>query len=64
MMAHGTPLLLLHGFAASSAIWRPTMAALAGRRCVAFDWPGFGHAAHLERQAWFNAVVADFLGRP
>lgn len=42
MMAHGTSLLLLHGFAASSAIWRPTMAALAGRRCVAFDWPGFG----------------------
>lgn len=41
-MASGTPLLLLHGFGASSAIWRPTMAALADRRCVAFDWPGFG----------------------
>jgi pimeloyl-ACP methyl ester carboxylesterase len=26
--------------------------------------PGCGHAAHLEREDWFNAVVADFLDQP
>lgn len=41
-MSRETPLLLLHGFGASSAIWRPTTAVLGDRRCVAFDWPGFG----------------------
>lgn len=45
------PLLLLHGFSDSADTWRPLLAELSrrGRRALAVDMPGFGHAARLDR---------------
>ena len=43
---HGAPLLLLHGYAESSLMWRPLMPSLAERfTVVAPDLPGIGDSA-------------------
>jgi pimeloyl-ACP methyl ester carboxylesterase len=46
----GPPLLLLHGFADSADTWRRALDLLGrrGRRAVAVDLPGYGHADPLE----------------
>jgi pimeloyl-ACP methyl ester carboxylesterase len=42
----GTPLILLHGYAETSRMWRPIMPALADRfRVIAPDLPGIGESA-------------------
>jgi pimeloyl-ACP methyl ester carboxylesterase len=42
---HGTPLILLHGYAETSRMWRPIMPALAGRfTVIAPDLPGIGES--------------------
>jgi pimeloyl-ACP methyl ester carboxylesterase len=48
----GPPLILLHGWGDSADCWRPLLPELArrGRRAVAFDMPGFGEAARLDRE--------------
>src|SRR6202049_3792914 len=43
---HGAPLLLLHGYAETSLIWRPLMPSLAERfTVIAPDLPGIGDSA-------------------
>ena len=46
------PLILLHGWGDSADCWRPLMPQLErrGRRAIAFDMPGFGEAARLDRE--------------
>jgi pimeloyl-ACP methyl ester carboxylesterase len=46
----GPSILLLHGFTDSADTWRPVLTALAGagRRAVAVDLPGQGHAPPLQ----------------
>jgi pimeloyl-ACP methyl ester carboxylesterase len=46
----GPPVVLLHGFADSADTWRRSLDLLArrGRRAVAVDLPGYGHADLLE----------------
>ena len=43
-------LVLLHGWSDSADTWRPLLAELAtrGRRAIAVDLPGFGHATRLQ----------------
>jgi pimeloyl-ACP methyl ester carboxylesterase len=42
---HGEPLLLLHGWGASSKFWKENIPPLAAHyRVIAFDWPGFGNS--------------------
>src|SRR5580700_8081380 len=43
---HGTPLILLHGYAETSRMWRPIMPALAKRfTVIAPDLPGIGESS-------------------
>src|ERR1700746_3260006 len=43
---HGAPLLLLHGYAETSLMWRPLMPSLAERfTVIAPDLPGIGDSA-------------------
>jgi pimeloyl-ACP methyl ester carboxylesterase len=43
---HGTPLILLHGYAETSLMWKPIIPALAGRfTMIAPDLPGIGDSA-------------------
>lgn len=43
---HGAPLVLLHGYAETSRMWRPIMPLLAERfRVIAPDLPGIGDSA-------------------
>lgn len=43
---HGTPLILLHGYAETSLMWKPIIPALAARfRVIAPDLPGIGDSA-------------------
>jgi pimeloyl-ACP methyl ester carboxylesterase len=67
----GFPLLLLHGFGASTLLWEPVLPELAHhRRVVAIDLHGFGWterpkepaAYTLEGQARMILAVADRLG--
>ncbi len=68
----GTPVLLLHGFPETSAMWTPLLDALArdGHRAVAFDQRGYSPMARpdaVEDYAVWNLVadvlaVADRLG--
>jgi pimeloyl-ACP methyl ester carboxylesterase len=46
------PLILLHGWGDSADCWRPLLPELErrGRRAIAFDMPGFGEAARLDRE--------------
>ncbi|GIW01403.1 alpha/beta fold hydrolase [Roseiflexus sp.] len=66
---HGPPLILLHGWAASSRYWLITLAALsADFRVYALDLPGFGDSPALPepgtvaRQAQTVLEFADALG--
>ena len=47
----GPGIVLLHGWGDSADTWRPLLAELAaiGRRAIAADLPGFGHASGLAR---------------
>ena len=52
----GTPLVLLHGFAASIFTWREVLQPLAARRhVVAFDRPAFGLTERPMRETWGDA---------
>jgi pimeloyl-ACP methyl ester carboxylesterase len=46
---YGPGIVLLHGWGDSADTWRPLLAelGLCGRRAIAVDLPGFGHAARL-----------------
>jgi pimeloyl-ACP methyl ester carboxylesterase len=50
---HAPGIVLLHGWGDSADTWRPLLAQLAsvGRRAIAVDLPGFGHASGLARGA-------------
>jgi len=57
-----TPLLLTHGYSASSAMWRPNLPALAGKRqVVTWDIRGHGRSASPSEPARYSeaASVAD-----
>ena len=66
----GPAFLLLHGFTDSADTWRPVMTELAaaGRRSVAVDLPGQGHAPPLEQPIFQNldaftaAFVTEYAG--
>jgi pimeloyl-ACP methyl ester carboxylesterase len=67
---HGTPVLLMHGFAGSAEEWRPTVARLAaaGYRAIAVDNLGFGRSAKpadapysLQLSARLHAGILDAL---
>jgi 3-oxoadipate enol-lactonase len=46
--AGGVPLVLLHGVGSDRSVWRAQLAALsAGRRVLAFDYPGYGDSAFV-----------------
>ena len=49
----GPGIVLLHGWGDSADTWRPLLAELAasGRRAIAVDLPGFGHATRLAEGA-------------
>lgn len=49
----GPSMVLLHGFSDSADCWRLLLEQCArrGRRAVAYDMPGFGQAARLDREA-------------
>src|SRR3954465_12564638 len=49
----GPGIVLLHGWGDSADTWRPLLAELAasGRRAIAVDLPGFGHATRLAKGA-------------
>ena len=65
----GAPLVLLHGWGASSELFAPILDALApGRRLILPDWPGFGGTAEppepwaaRDYAAWVMALL-DRLG--
>jgi len=59
----GPGIVLLHGWGESAETWRPLLAVLAraGRRAVAVDLPGFGHASGLEPGA-ILPQFDDFAG--
>ncbi|MFT4011730.1 MAG: alpha/beta fold hydrolase [Nocardioidaceae bacterium] len=61
----GPPILLLHGFTDSADTWRRVLEDLAGRgrRAVAVDMPGHGHAPPLGRPALddLDAFAAAFV---
>ena len=49
---HGTPVILLHGFAETSRMWRPIVPVLAERfTVIAPDLPGIGDSRFL-RTVW------------
>src|SRR2546430_6388667 len=61
----GVPLLLLHGFPSSSYDWSRLLQLLPGRRCVCFDFLGFGlsdkprdHVYSLHGQADLAVEIA------
>jgi pimeloyl-ACP methyl ester carboxylesterase len=49
----GPGIVLLHGWGDSADTWRPLLGEIAstGRRAIAVDLPGFGHASRLARGA-------------
>lgn len=60
--ADGPPLILLHGFAASTFSWRNVMPALAdSRRVVAYDRPAQGLTERPMRETWGNAADWETL---
>jgi pimeloyl-ACP methyl ester carboxylesterase len=67
----GPGIVLLHGWGDSADTWRPLLAELAatGRRAIAVDLPGFGHASRLapgailpQLDAFAAALVLDWGG--
>src|SRR6185295_9191544 len=64
MLGHGRPLVLLHGFTGSAALWAPHLPAIARqRRTVAFDLIGHGHSDAPAEPARYamHRTVADLL---
>ena len=62
----GDPVVLLHGFAETSHMWRPLIAKLADRHTViAPDLRGFGQSASPEGWGWcyIDKVVFDLSSR-
>ncbi len=61
-----TPLLLTHGFSASSAMWQPNIAALAAARpVIAWDLRGHGSSdAPDDQPDLFSQQVLAFLDQP
>jgi pimeloyl-ACP methyl ester carboxylesterase len=59
--ADGMPVLLVHGTAVWSEVWRPAMATLAaaGYRAIAFDVPPFGFSERLPSPAFSRADQAE-----
>jgi len=63
--AHGTPVLLMHGWAVTAYLWRHNVAALAaaGFRVFAADMPGHGLSdAPLEKGSYTVATMAFRVG--
>ena len=67
---HGPPVVFLHGFLSTSAVWDPAIDRLGPEcRCVAVDLPGFGRSAKgaavpagvWGRAEWLRALL-DALG--
>jgi len=67
----GPGIVLLHGWSDSADTWRPLLAELAarGRRAIAVDLPGFGHATPLQPgavlpqlDAFANEVALSWAG--
>ena len=64
-----TPLIFLHGVGSDKSVWRPQLHYFSGdRRCVAFDYPGYGEssgaAEDTTRDDYARAIFAamDALG--
>ena len=60
-----TPMLLTHGYSASSAMWKPNIPALAGkRRVITWDMRGHGRSASPSDPSRYSedASVADMAG--
>jgi pimeloyl-ACP methyl ester carboxylesterase len=62
----GPGIVLLHGWGGSADVWRPLLAELGGRgrRAIAVDLPGFGHATSLRPGAvlpQLDAFAADLV---
>ena len=58
----GPPVLLLHGWPTSSALWRNIMPHLASsRRAIAVDLPGFGHSDKPLDVVYSQGFFSDFL---
>jgi 3-oxoadipate enol-lactonase len=52
------PILFLHGLGGSRISWEPQLAALGeGRRCIAWDMPGYGASAPLEGDMTFGPLA-------
>ena len=50
---HGTPLILLHGYAETSLMWKPIIPLLAKRfTVIAPDLPGIGDSAIPDSTVW------------
>jgi pimeloyl-ACP methyl ester carboxylesterase len=56
---YGTPILLLHGVGGNALCFKPLMAALNGRRVIAFDMPG--HGGSTDAPSWEMEALAEFL---
>ncbi len=56
---YGTPILLLHGVGGNALCFEPLMAALNGRRVIAFDMPG--HGVSTDAPSWEMEALAEFL---
>jgi pimeloyl-ACP methyl ester carboxylesterase len=67
-VGEGTPVLLLNGIGAHSAMWAPVEAALTGVRLIEFDAPGTGRSrgtsalVTVPALAWLATLVLDELG--
>jgi len=63
----GTPIVLLHGFGATSAIWRPIIEQLEGRAILAYDLPGHGRSLNYPNAGSpgtaAKAIAADLAER-
>ncbi|MBE9603377.1 alpha/beta fold hydrolase [Acetobacteraceae bacterium H6797] len=57
----GAPIVLLHGIGGNGRLWAPTVAALAHRRVLAWDMPGYGASAPLPEMT-FPALAEALAG--
>lgn len=54
----GRPVLLLHGFLGSGAMWDAVLPAFEGRTCIIPDWPGHGES-DASGEAYSMEMLAD-----
>jgi pimeloyl-ACP methyl ester carboxylesterase len=60
----GEPVLLLHGWGASSKFWKENIPPLAAHyRVIAFDWPGFGNSTAPPDAPYTIEWYTELLGR-